>query len=358
MEYTPKPATIFGFTEETESGDPGRTFKFTSVNIEPLGYAALENAKPHSKVSIPIRWKDATIVSASVNEIDRNLTYTVTGHLNSDFTARAIGLIKGGWLPSALAASDLNTIVMVDRNTVTQIKGRFEQGKPKYPERDFIDLFADKPIRIHPMLFGMEGNTKGIPTPEQVRAQIKEAVSTLKAALPSAEIMADAGHITGALGLIEDSRHGLEQKQLFLMRLAPILAAPVSGKNMHRLWDKVLAVADQYGVPRKSLVVLAALSAVVVPNGCSPTKRLLKCKQKYSEGDAYNALCDIRALEILISGFAMYPAQPMQLCTADRDLALFWVGIGASNFRYSGNTITYELSLREELLPEAFLKKW
>src|SRR5207248_5014425 len=244
----------------------------------------------------------------------------------SQFTSRAIGLVKGGWLPPTLAASDKTTI-LIDQNIVTQICGRFDSGKAVGAEPDFLDLFADRPVRINPVLAAMEGNKRAIPTPDQLREKLDEIVSKLRAALPSARLVAGSGGLVGALGLIEELRSGMEKKQQFLMRVAPSLAAPVSKKNMPARRDEVVAMADSCGVPRGSLVVLAALSAVFVANGASPAKTLVNFKPGYHEEDAYNGLADLRSLEMLIHIFGLFPNMPAMLCTADRDLALFWTGI-------------------------------
>lgn len=126
---------------------------------------------------------------------------------------------------------------------------------------------------------------------------------------------------------------------------------------MHARRDEVLSKADQCGVSRASLVVLAALSAVFVANGASPAKRLLKIKADYRDVDAYNALVDLRSLEMLIHVFAWLPNLPTMLCTADKDMALFWVGIQASNFEQKGAGVSCNLSPVDALLP-GFANEW
>ena len=144
---------------------------------------------------------------------------------------------------------------------------------------DFLDLFADKPVRINPILFAMEGNTRDMPTSDLVHRQLEEVVTKLKKALPRAEMVVGPRSLEGALGLIEESALGFQRKRAFLLRLAPNLAAPISRQNAQRRWSEVIAAADDCGVARGSLVVLAALSSVVVPNGRSPAKKLLKLKR-------------------------------------------------------------------------------
>lgn len=350
--------SLLRVSEVGADGVPGRSITFAWENVRPLGYIELAEAKLHKKLTIPLELRGSRIIETSVDDLDATKSYTARTTLESTFTSRAIGLVKGGWLPSALAASLPGTIMLVDRNVVSEIIRRFDGGKKVGVEPDFLDLFADTPVRINPLLFAMEGNARGIPAPDLVREQLEEAVTKLRTALPSARLIVGPASLVGALGLIEESRRGLEQRQRFLLRAAPMLAAPVGSKDMRARWSEVIAAADDCGVSRGSLVVLAALSSVVIPNGRSPAKKLLKLKHGYSEADAYNALADLRAIELLVHLFALFPNMPTLLCTADRALALFWTGIGASNFARSGTGVSFDLSPVEQLLPKSRADEW
>lgn len=98
---------------------------------------------------------------------------------------------------------------------------------------------------------------------------------------------------------------------------------------------------------------MALLSAISVPNGKSPAKKLLKLTESdYTLDHAYNALADLRSLKIFMSLLALFPNEHIILCTSDRDLALFWVGIRASGLKWQGDDeLQYKLSPVEELLP-------
>jgi hypothetical protein len=111
-------------------------------------------------------------------------------------------------------------------------------------------------------------------------------------------------------------------------------------------------------VPANSLVLLAALSVVAIPMGRSPAAKILKFKPNYREEDAYNALVDFRALDLLVSFLALYPDQSIQLYTADRALALFWVGARASNFGRASDGFTFDVSPVPELIPPDILDRW
>lgn len=73
--------------------------------------------------------------------------------------------------------------------------------------------------------------------------------------------------------------------------------------------------------------------------------------QPYTAEVAYNALADLRALEVLMSLFALFPGQRIMLCTGDKDLALLWSGIRASDFAWADGHVSFKLSPVEDLLP-------
>ncbi|MCA1397948.1 hypothetical protein [Bradyrhizobium sp. BRP56] len=337
-------------------GAPGKATTFTWERVEPLGYAELVAADLNHGPTIPLVFQGCRIIDTDT-ELDRAQVHTVRLTLESAFRSRTIGLVRNGWLPSALAADVPDTIILLDRNVVSEIVGRFEGGKMTGSRSDFLDLLASKPMRINPVLFAMEGNVRAMPTPALVLQQLEEVAAKLRRALPKAQLVLGSDSLRGAMGLIEESRQGFKRKQAFLMQLAPALTAPVGRKNASARWIEVFAAADACKVPRSSLVVLAALSSIVVPNGQGPAKRLLKFKTNYTEEDAYNALADLRSLEFLIYLFSWFASVPTTFFTADKDLALFWCGLCASEFESRGRGVHCSLA-PDKLLPGEYASQW
>lgn len=95
----------------------------------------------------------------------------------------------------------------------------------------------------------------------------------------------------------------------------------------------------------------------MMPNGSSPASRVLKFCPTYTKGDAYNALSDLRALEILMCLFGQFPNQNLMLWTSDKNLALFWVGLNASNFAFRDGRWYFKVA-PTELLPGITEKQW
>lgn len=343
---------------EGANGALPRTIDVTDYELKPLGFEELVRARRDKQLTIPLEIFNCRVARPDIGSSEISERVNIRTQLQSHFTAKAIGLVRGGWLPSALAAHRRRTVVLPDRNVVSEIVSRFEGGVPRGREPDFLDLFEDEPVRINPLLYAMEGNVKAIPCPQLVAEQLKEATEKLQKALPKAILQLGPDSLKGILGMIEDTRRGMGQRQEFLLRLAPNLKSPVGGDRLDRCWNEVLAAADACGVPQNSLVVLAALSIVAVPGGGSPAVGLLKFKEGYSAADAYNALADLRAIDLLIQLFGAFPGETIQLCTADRHLALFWTGIRAHNFNYHGSSASFDLAPVKQLLPGEATNRW
>lgn len=345
---------VLAYEEVDDSGNStGRRAAFAGVEFTPLGYADLVDMKLGNKVVIPLNWTHAKVVESNIPEI--KLDGFAFGHatLESAYTTKAIGLVKGGWLPSGLAVRQ-GMIVLPDRCTISELKGRFRDGiKRNNGDKDFLDFFEGDGIRINPLLYALEGNLRRNPTPDQIQQQLEEVIAALQSALPKAELVpGDIGGLLGVVGIVQDTQASMAQKQTFLMRMAPKLQAPTSAIKKAQLWDEALAAAQECGITRNSLVVLAVLSSISVPMGNSPAKRLLKPSTNYSAENAYNALADLRSLEILMCLFALFPDQRIMLCTGDKNLALFWAGMCASRFTWADKAANFRLSPVEALLPD------
>lgn len=349
---------MFVYKEQERPGrGPLRTIAFTDVDIRPRTYEELLAAKLHSGITIPLEMYNGRIVETDVEGVDISKYAHITATLVSPFTVKAIGLVRGGWLPSALAATRDSAVILPDRNIITEIAGRFDAGRKVGRDPDFLDLFEDDPVRINPMLYAMEGNGRALPAPEAARAQLEEAVEKLRKALPKATLMVGPESIKGLFGLLGDVRPGMARKQAFLRHVAPMLAAPVALRYVDKRWEEIVIAAKDFGLMQASFVLLAVLSTLVNPGRCA-AKSLLKFHAAYSDADAYNALSDLQALDLLLYSLALAPQMHTQLCTADRNLALFWVGAGASDIAREGDGIRFTLTPHDALLPEAYAQRW
>ena len=330
----------------------GRCVSMSVPSFEPLKYEDLADHRLRSKISIPLKIASAKITSSNITHISNDERATVEFKLNSNYTSQTIGLVKGGWLPSGLALQP-GMVIMPDRCTLKEIRSQFKNGKKNKENSDFIDFLEDSEVSINPALIALEGNIRSLPTPKIIEQQLNQAYEEIRLALPKAKLVPeDKSSLAGIIGANQDTREGMLRKQSFLMNLAPKIHSPVAPKNISSIWIEIIEKAKSHKIPLGSLVVLAALSATAVPNGRSPAKRLLKLKADYTEQDAYNALSDLRSLEFLACAFSLFPDQKLILLTGDRDLALFWTGLQASNFRWEKSGATFDISIIEDLIPD------
>lgn len=342
------------YQEIDESGvATGRSATFADIEFRGLGYADLIGHTLGTPLVMPLRLANARVIQSNLLDLSLETQVSVSAVLDSPYSSRALGLVRDGWLPSGIAFSD-SMIVLPDRCVFSELAGRFRAGeKTKLEDKDFLDFLIGRKARINPLLYVLEGNLKRNPDDASIEHQFDVATEIINAALPLAQIVPiGRGSLEGVRGLIRDSEAGMVRKQEFLTRLAPKLRAPIAARRVNEVWDEVLATAKACEVPVRSLVVLAALSAVCVPNGKSPAKGLLKFNvRKYTVEDAYNALADLRSLEVLMHLFAAFPDEKILLCTGDKDLVLFWAGIRPSEFAMVNGVFSAKFSPVEDLLP-------
>lgn len=345
---------VIVYQEVDENGAPtGRSATFADVEFHGLGYSDLIGYTLGKPLTIPLRLANARVVDSSFDGLSSETPVSVSAVLNSPYSSRALGLVRDGWLPSGIAFKE-SMIVLPDRCVFSELAGRFRAGeKTKLEDKDFLDFLVGRTVQINPLLYVLEGNLKRNPDYASVEHQFDIATEIINAALPLAQIVPSGrAGLEGVRGLIRDSEAGMARKQEFLMRLAPKLKAPIAARRVTEVWDDVLSTAKACGVPARSLVVLAALSAVCVPNGKSPAKGLLKFNVgKYTVEDAYNALADLRSLELFMHLLAAFPDEEILLCTADKDLVLFWAGIRPSELSMVNGVFSGKFSPIEELLP-------
>lgn len=341
-----------------QDGMPARTISVVGMSFEPLDYGQLADARLHQPVSIPLNWSHAKIIDTNIDGVDINVLARGNATLESTHSSVAVSLQRGGWLPPGLAIADGGLTILPDRNVISLIKGRYDDGSLIGVGKDFLDLLAEHEVRINPLLYAIEGNGRKIPDRNVVEEQMAEVISFLRKALPKADLVVGDQSLEGVLGLIEDTRAGLEIKRKFLMHLAPLLSSPISRSLLASRWNDVLEAADRYGLARDSMLVLAALSSVAVPNSGSVAKKILKFRDGYSDQDAYNALADFRSLEILIHLITLFPNDRAAMFTADKALALFWTGIRADNFRQDNLKVVFDLAPVKQLLPNDLIELW
>jgi hypothetical protein len=324
----------------------GRTLNFSAGEVTPLGFSALTDVidKLDGPISFPLRMTGVRVEHNEFADIDDQTIESVSASLASTHGSTTIGLVKGGWLPSGLACRD--SLVLPDRCTVAAIRGRFLGGVRKNgPHDDFLDFLADHPIRINPMLCAMEGiNGRVAPDATELSDLFDRATKSILEALPNAVIFPGKPAVMrGALGIISDSAEAFHRKQKFLMKAAPLQAPSIGRAARPGVFRQLFDLAREFGLTTTSMLMMTVLSAASANQNFNPAKKLLKPKRPYSKGDAYNALSDLRALDLLIGACTDFPDQSVTLLTEDKALSLMWTGSQPHSFIRDGVAIRYSM---------------
>lgn len=316
--------------------------------LVPLGFddlAAL-NGKLREPIAFPLRIRGARVALTEFEHLYTAEKLNVKAELQSHFGSTVLGLVKGGWLPSGLIL-DEDTLLLPDRCTVAALRSRFVGGEPKKGvPPDFLDFAHNKVLKVNPMLYAMEG-TSGSRNPDaaELAALYDRAALKIGEALPKAVMFpGKEDALRGVLGLLRDQAQGFAARQRFLTKAAPLLATPVGRKRLPNLWQQLLELAERNGVARASMLVCALISASAAHPAMNPAMGVLKPRRQYTEKNAFNALVDLRALELLIAAGTDFPDIRVALLTEDRALALYWVGMQTHSHRRDGANIHYAIN--------------
>ncbi|WP_186043950.1 hypothetical protein [Burkholderia gladioli] len=325
-----------------------RRLALSGGELVPLGFDELVplQGKLREPIAFPLRIEGATVASTEFKHLRTAEKLNVKMELQSHLGSTVLGLVKGGWLPSGLIL-DEETLLLPDRCTVAALRSRFIGGQPKVGvPPDFLDFAHDKALKINPMLYAMEGTTGSCnPDASELSSLYDRAARKIGEALPKAVMFPSKNDaLRGVIGLLRDQAQGFTARQRFLIKAAPLLATPIARKQLPDLWFQLLELADRHGVARASMLVCALVSASAAHPAMNPAMGVLKPRRQYTEKNAFNALADLRALDLLIAAGTDFPDKRVALLTEDRALALFWVGMQTHNHRRDGTSIRYAMN--------------
>ncbi len=119
------PISKFAFTvieDQTPGAGQPRRIQFEAGEIVPLSYHDLKGRKATERLTIPFVCRNPRILETNVTDFDFTKANKVSMTIETTFASRAISLVNGGWLPVAPFTFDDQTIILIDRNVVSQCK--------------------------------------------------------------------------------------------------------------------------------------------------------------------------------------------------------------------------------------------
>jgi hypothetical protein len=276
--------------------------------------------------------------------------------IKTTYTSGTAALLKNGWLPPAFLSHDVH--ILLDRNAVTEIAGFFVEGELRRERRDdLIEFLLSQGPILNPSLYALEGNEKRVPTHAEMADLVIEANDKLARALPECEIRPKGlAGIEGLKGLLKDSESTFNTGLAFLEKAVPLVQS--SGKLEKRL-NATKSIVELAKLHQPSLLTrLACLSALWNGQDFNPARKLLKPAREYTQEMAYNALCDLRIIELFVGITALQPSNQFAVMTKDIGLIQFWLALKARNIRLENDHTAFDFTIDSDLfldLPETEL---
>ncbi|MDR7336256.1 hypothetical protein [Roseateles asaccharophilus] len=330
----------------------GREVIVQGRELVPMAFADLAQRTLGRASPLTLRLADAEVVESSIEGIPKGQSATWDTTVSTDLTVRHVGLVRGGWLPAGLAL-EAGSVIMIDRCTLTDLKGRFKPNGRGKVGRDFVDWLDDPGVKVNPVLLALEGNQREFPSRVEIQAQMEEHVAHLRQLLPKAIVIGDAPDMVEAvIAFAEQHQTASERTIQFLLAIAPLLRHQVSRDRLPWVLREIVSTALRCGLAVTDMAVICAVSAAAVNKGRNSAKRALKLTEpSYGRRDAFNAMADLRSLKHFASLLGLVPNEHPMLCTSDKDLALVWTGLNISQFEFGDGQPTVKAHPVEEFLP-------
>lgn len=337
--------------------DTGVEMSFDDFDVQPLGFDLLRDLGRGGSgtITLPLIATNARRLDSSGEPIDEPRR-NVKAVFETDIAVDVRALVMGGWLPPGLVPH--RSILMLDACALSVIRGRYRDGRllPRW-STDFLDMLQDRVARVSLVPLLLEGNRRGATmTMLQLEQIYDDAAAALRKALPNAKIEGNKqGALQGTAGLMRDDAELKRRQVAFLKSVMPTLGSRPATAKLTAHWERIATLAREQRLRMGSPIVLAALSALVAPPSTNPAQKLLKPRPGYTDAHAHNALSDLNALRVLIAAHGDFPEDEPVLLTQDRNLALFWAGLGVqSSKRSADGLLQFHLNPHEALFPGEF----
>jgi hypothetical protein len=336
----------FVFKAEFEEG---RSVEIVPSHVVPFGAADIERLENDPGAALQLQLHGDDLIADGLSQPGRA---TVKAKVTFHRSPLIYALVPGGWVPLPFTEPPR---FLVDRNVVISLR-KIREGRTVASSEalDWWTRFFRQGTGIfNPLLFAYEGAFQRKPTMAEFVSAYEEGVSELTRALPECHVVTFADEqYRAAYQQLEafDERNGCEIS--FLQAACPLVAQRVSRREEVDLTSRVLALAQKCNVSSRSLVLLAALSCVYENIRGTPLsigRRLLKPRIRYFEQDAFNALSDLRHIELAAAGQLYLRNQAFSLCTCDRALALMWAALSPRGESRPGGPIDLEFDLTRDL---------
>ena len=331
--------------------ETGRSVEFIPKHIEAFGIRELWSFfdKGDASCELHIATEDPVIDGK-----EQKGNATVKSLINFNEQPYPFALVPGGWLPLAFA---IPPRFLVDRNVIADLrKLKNGQGNMKLTSIEcWASFFKDGGGTFNPLPYAWEGGLCRMPTFEEFVQAFDKGVLELRSLLPNSQVITyGASQYRTAYQIVKDFEPLAMKETEFLCSISPLVADRVPRGKEHAVEERLVLEARKLGLGLNSLIFIAALSCLYDdPHGniFSIGRKLLKPSRNYKAEDAFNALSDLRQIELVAAGQAYFSGEAFSLSTSDHGLASLWCALSPRGISPNGTIIEFTFDLTKELFP-------
>jgi hypothetical protein len=261
-------------------------------------------------------------------------------------------LVDGGWLPPPLV---MPPRLAVDRNVVSALV-TMRQAQ-MWADADAFDWWMSflGSAWITPVLYAFEGSRRSTPSYDDFVSEFEQAARAIAAALPEVKLVQfDEAHFRAGYALVSEAQLQSRKDEAFLLDAVPLLVRGVRRENLRSAEEQLRDLARAHHFSAASLVLLVTLSCLYEdPAGKAFRigRRIIKPRRRYSAEDAYNAVMDLNALELMLYSRRLSPGEHWNFCTRDRALAALWCALELGEVRETASGMRGMTTLSPALFP-------
>jgi len=338
----------FSFRGEFDSGD---SIEFVPKLVHPLGVAELRALHQDGQTAVELQLEaDDPTVNGEL-QVGRA---RVKAKVSFNEPPIVFALVRGGWLPFPFA---MPPRFLVDRNVVISLrKLRLGQTLSRGQALEWWTKFFEQGSALfNPLPYAFESGHRRKPTMAEFVAAYGEGVAELRENLPKCEIVRfQDAHYRAAYAQFEAFDRRNERESEFLLRTSALVAERVPRQQERKVLHSIMNAADHLGVVRAAPVTLAVLSCLfedVHGNLPSIGRQIIKPKRAYTATDSFNAISDLRHIELAAAGQVYFGEDAFALCTCDRAIALLWCALSLRGESPTGGAIEFTFDLTTDLFP-------
>lgn len=331
--------------------ETGGSIEFVPKFIRPLGVDQLLalTKNPSTALAFEVESEEA-----KVNGIIQKGQATIKTSIQFGQPSAIFSLVRGGWLPPPFTIPQR---FLVDRNVVSALR-KIREGSMDNHRTSvnwWLNFFEHGTALLNPLPYAFESGFRRKPSFKEFIESFNEGAMELRLSFPKCQVVTFGEHNyrAGYAQLLAFDRR-LARESEFLIRVAPLVAMRAPRRSEKEILGEILRIGSSLEIVRGSMVSLSVLSCLyddVQGEAPSIGRLIIKPKSVYTDQDAYNAISDLRHIEIAAAGQTYFSEGVFSLCTCDRALALFWSALALRGEVTKKDEIEFTFDLCEELFP-------